>query len=295
MEYTISKINKIEVKIKDSIILNSDEQEIFNYFRQIHELIFEEFYKKIKLSNEYIIVTRLKRMESIINKLRRPNSSKLSRIDNIAGIRIIVNNINEIYKVSKLLDDLLIDDNFQLKYNKDYVELPKKDGYRSLHKIFTFNYENKSLNFEIQIRSRLQHLWSTTVEIYDLIEYKNLKSGSFNKLKTWEGLFFERCSKVTENFEKNNLINSKKMIDKIFKFKKYIKIFEKLKTVKSIKNIHLLEGYKDGDSFLLIIDIKKETINFLDGERENLVTYYNILEQESDKSIKLLLLTIKKY
>ena len=103
---------------------------------------------------------------------------------------------------------------------------------------------------------------------------------------------FERCSKVIENFEKNNLINSKKMIDKIFKFKKYIKIFEKLKTVKSIKNIHLLEGYKDGDSFLLIINIEKETINFLDGERENLVTYYNILEQESDKSIKLLL-TIK--
>ena len=131
-------------------------------------------------------------MESIINKLRRPNSSKLSRIDDITGIRIIVNNINEIYKVFKLLDDLLIDDNFQLKYNKDYVELPKKDGYRSLHKIFTFNYENKSLNFEIQIRTRLQHLWSTTVEIYDLIEYKNLKSGSFNKLKTWEGLFFER-------------------------------------------------------------------------------------------------------
>lgn len=174
-------------------------------------------------------------MESIINKLQRPNSSKLSRIDDIAGIRIIVNNINEIYKVSKLLDDLLIDDNFQLKYNKDYVELPKKDGYRSLHKIFTFNYENKSLNFEIQIRTRLQHLWSTTVEIYDLIEYKNLKSGSFNKLKTWEGLFFKRCSKV----------------------------------------------------------IEKGSINFLDGEVENLVTYYNILEQEVEKNIKLLLLTIK--
>lgn len=174
-------------------------------------------------------------MESIINKLQRPNSSKLSRIDDIAGIRIIVNNINEIYKVSKLLDDLLIDDNFQLKYNKDYVELPKKDGYRSLHKIFTFNYENKSLNFEIQIRTRLQHLWSTTVEIYDLIEYKNLKSGSFNKLKTWEGLFFKRCSKV----------------------------------------------------------IEKGSINFLDGEVENLITYYNILEQEVEKNIKLLLLTIK--
>ena len=223
MEYTISKINKIGVKIKDSIILNSDEQEIFNYFRQIHELIFEEFYKKIKLSNEYIIVTRLKRMESIINKLRRPNSSKLSRIDDIAGIRIIVNNINEIYKVSKLLDDLLIDDNFQLKYNKDYVELPKKDGYHSLHKIFTFNYENKSLNFEIQIRTRLQHLRSTTVEIYDLIEYKNLKSGSFNKLKTWEGLFFKRCSKVIENFEKIILLILKKWLIRFLNSKNILK------------------------------------------------------------------------
>ena len=232
-------------------------------------------------------------MESIINKLQRPNSSKLSRIDDIAGIRIIVNNINEIYKVSKLLDDLLIDDNFQLKYNKDYVELPKKDGYRSLHKIFTFNYENKSINFEIQIRTRLQHLWSTTVEIYDLIEYKNLKSGSFNKLKTWEGLFFKRCSKTIENFEKENFITSKKIVNKIFTFKKYIKIFERLKTIKSIKNINLLKDYKDGDSLLLIIDIEKGSINFLDGEVEKLVTYYNILEQEVEKNIKLLLLTIK--
>lgn len=293
MECTVSKINKIGIKIKDGIILNSDEQEIFNYFRQIHELIFEEFYKKIKLPDKYIVVTRLKRMESIIDKLRRPNSSKLSRIDDIAGIRIIVNNFTEIYEISELLEKLLISNNCQLKYNKDYIEFSKKDGYRSLHKIFTFSYENKNLNFEIQIRTKLQHLWSTTVEIYDLIEYKNLKSGSFNKLKTWEGLFFKRCSKVIENFEKNNLVYSKKMIDKIFKFKKYIKIFEKLKTIKSIKNIHLLEGYKDGDSLLLIIDIEKGSINFLDEEPENLVTYYNILEQESKKNIKLLLLTIK--
>ena len=247
MECTISKINKIGIKIKDGIILNSDEQEIFNYFRQIHELIFEEFYKKIKLPDKYIVVTRLKRMESIIDKLRRPNSSKLSRIDDIAGIRIIVNNFTEIYEISELLEKLLISNNCQLKYNKDYIEFSKKDGYRSLHKIFTFSYENKNLNFEIQIRTKLQHLWSTTVEIYDLIEYKNLKSGSFNKLKT----------------------------------------------IKSIKNIHLLEGYKDGDSLLLIIDIEKGSINFLDEEPENLVTYYNILEQESKKNIKLLLLTIK--
>ena len=293
MECTISKINKIGIKIKDGIILNSDEQEIFNYFRQIHELIFEEFYKKIKLPDKYIVVTRLKRMESIIDKLRRPNSSKLSRIDDIAGIRIIVNNFTEIYEISELLEKLLISNNCQLKYNKDYIEFSKKDGYRSLHKIFTFSYENKNLNFEIQIRTKLQHLWSTTVEIYDLIEYKNLKSGSFNKLKTWEGLFFKRCSKTVENFEKENFTTSKKIVNKIFTFKKYIKIFERLKTIKSIKNINLLKDYKDEDSLLLIIDIENGSIDFLDGEAKNLVTYYNILEQEVKKNIKLLLLTIK--
>ena len=293
MECTISKINKIGIKIKDGIILNSDEQEIFNYFRQIHELIFEEFYKKIKLPDKYIVVTRLKRMESIIDKLRRPNSSKLSRIDDIAGIRIIVNNFTEIYEISELLEKLLISNNCQLKYNKDYIEFSKKDGYRSLHKIFTFSYENKNLNFEIQIRTKLQHLWSTTVEIYDLIEYKNLKSGSFNKLKTWEGLFIKRCSKTIENFEKEKFTTSKKLVNKIFTFKKYIKIFERLKTIKSIKNINLLKDYKDEDSLLLIIDIENGSIDFLDGEAKNLVTYYNILEQEVKKNIKLLLLTIK--
>ena len=70
----------------------------------------------------------------------------------------------------------------------------------------------------------------------------------------------------------------KKIVNKIFAFKKYIKIFERLKTIKSIKNINLLKDYKDGDSLLLIIDIEKGSINFLDGEVENLVTYYNILE-----------------
>lgn len=232
-------------------------------------------------------------MESIIDKLRRPNSSKLSRIDDIAGIRIIVNNFTEIYEISELLEKLLISNNCQLKYNKDYIEFSKKDGYRSLHKIFTFSYENKNLNFEIQIRTKLQHLWSTTVEIYDLIEYKNLKSGSFNKLKTWEGLFFKRCSKTIENFEKEKFTTSKKLVNKIFTFKKYIKIFERLKTIKSIKNINLLKDYKDEDSLLLIIDIENGSIDFLDGEAKNLVTYYNILEQEVEKNIKLLLLTIK--
>ena len=104
---------------------------------------------------------------------------------------------------------------------------------------------------------------------------------------------FKRCSKVIENFEKENFTTSKKIVNKIFTFKKYIKIFERLKTIKSIKNINLLKDYKDGDSLLLIIDIEKGSINFLDGEVENLVTYYNILEQEVEKNIKLLLLTIK--
>lgn len=138
-------------------------------------------------------------------------------------------------------------------------------------------------------------MWSTTVEIYDLMEYKNLKSGSFNKLKKWEGLFFKRCSKTIENFEKEKFTTSKKLVNKIFTFKKYIKIFERLKTIKSIKNINLLKDYKDEDSLLLIIDIENGSIDFLDGEAKNLVTYYNILEQEVKKNIKLLLLTIKKY
>ena len=120
----------------------------------------------------------------------------------------------------------------------------------------------KILTLKFKIRTRLQHLWSTTVEIYDLMEYKNLKSGSFNKLKKWEGLFFKRCSKTIENFEKENFTTSKKLVNKIFTFKKYIKIFERLKTIKSIKNINLLKDYKDEDSLLLIIDIENGSINF---------------------------------
>lgn len=48
----------------------------------------------------------------------------------IAGIRVVCNYIDDIYTVEQLL---LKQTDIQLLTRKDYVENPKKNGYRSLH------------------------------------------------------------------------------------------------------------------------------------------------------------------
>lgn len=83
------------------------------------------------------IKTRLKSVESIIEKIQRKNlpldiDVVEKYIYDVAGIRIICPFINDIYR---LADCLLQQDDVKLIERKDYIENPKPNGYRSLHLI----------------------------------------------------------------------------------------------------------------------------------------------------------------
>ena len=69
----------------------------------------------------------------------------------------------------------------QLVNKKDYIANPRdEDGYRSIHLIY--KYKNKTrpgydgLRVELQIRSRLQHRWTTAVEAMGTALGEDLKS-----------------------------------------------------------------------------------------------------------------------
>ncbi|MBO5510183.1 MAG: GTP pyrophosphokinase family protein [Oscillospiraceae bacterium] len=113
------------------------------------------------------ISTRLKRTESIMDKLERKGlpfnyTSIEEHIHDVAGIRVICSYIDDIYLIA---DALLRQDDITLIARKDYIEHPKDNGYRSLHLIvevpvFLTNHK-KPMKVEVQIRTIAMDFWAS--------------------------------------------------------------------------------------------------------------------------------------
>ncbi len=113
------------------------------------------------------IKTRLKSMDSIVGKMKSKNlpftlSALEENIFDVAGIRIICSFPEDIYM---LADCLLKQDDITLIERKDYIQQPKKSGYRSLHlivdvPIFLEN-EKKLMKVEVQFRTIAMDFWAS--------------------------------------------------------------------------------------------------------------------------------------
>lgn len=120
----------------------------------------------IALKNKPVAISgRLKRTDTLIRKLRREETMKLTFMADIVGFRILVASPIIQYSVKDLLCNSL-----PIKYVKDYVNEPPASGYQGIHiicqipKIFPGNNTESALTYEIQIRTHYQHIWSTISE-----------------------------------------------------------------------------------------------------------------------------------
>ena len=311
-------IRKIGEKLREGIELTEEEKLEFDNFREAHNIIIKLFtieLKKVNFSKQHLTASRNKRIETIISKLCRPEKPKLDRIHDIAGTRIIFENIKSLEDYIDILENTELV-NFKEKINEDknrynYIKNPKSDGYRSIHKVFyyssnipystlnekRFNLENKKI--ELQLRTRLQHIWATTVEIYDIINKSNIKTGTHNKLETKEGLFFKKCSLVFEGIESNDVEKIKININEIFRDKDLMEIYNRLKGIKNIKNIQLPKTLGSDEVFILITDLNKGKTTFFttdpieknDKQATLLINAsYRRLEEKNTKGEYILLL-----
>jgi len=82
----------------------------------------------------------------------------------------------------------------------DHLQTPKKDGYRSFHRVYKFApYKDGEQDFvnrkvEIQFRTRLQHSWATAVEAVGLFRNEDIKGGEGDK--DWRRLFELMSSEI---------------------------------------------------------------------------------------------------
>ena len=131
------------------------------------EILDAEFKVKHDHNPIHHIESRLKSPESILKKAISKDIPVTERsleenIHDIAGIRVICNYVDDVYKVAQLLTD---QDDIRLVEVKDYIANPKESGYMSLHLVLEvpiFLSEGpKPIHVEVQLRTIAMDFWAS--------------------------------------------------------------------------------------------------------------------------------------
>ena len=279
--------------------------DILNNWRAIHKYplhIFKKRLKRIsdKLDKETLAVQRLKRLPSIIKKLQRSYygnkpTMKLSQMQDIAGCRVVMQNVElakKIYKESYIRGDLK-----HKKVNeKDYITNPKEDGYRSIHLIYRYNSDKEGkktyngLLVEVQIRSKLQHLWATAIETVDFFTRQAIKSNEGRK--DWVD-FFKLVSSAFAIMENTPLIpntptDKKELYSQIRKKEKELNVIKVMNGWTQAIDVFEKQAKKTPklNLFLLELDIIGEKLNitgYTIGQEEKAISDYSKSEKRNQQ------------
>ena len=131
------------------------------------EILDDEFQMKHRRNPIHHIESRLKSIQSIMEKLNRKQysvsmQSAMENLTDIAGIRVICSYVEDVYTVAQLLTS---QDDVHLREMRDYIRNPKPNGYRSLHLILeipVFLQEGRILvPVEVQLRTIAMDFWAS--------------------------------------------------------------------------------------------------------------------------------------
>ncbi|MCX2837268.1 RelA/SpoT domain-containing protein [Salinimicrobium sp. MT39] len=244
---------------------------ILTYWRTIHagpintfqatlrDKIYRLGYKNV------VIAQRLKRAVSIVSKLNRFSNMKLSTMQDIAGLRAIVNNVNQVRKVEKSYRESTF--THILKDEKDYIKEPAYSGYRGIHLIYQYVNPNKpesdGLRIEVQIRSKLQHTWATAVETMGTFLDYSLKSsqGPVNWLEYFSLVsagfaILEDCPLPSQHVGRSEKDIFKDIVDESNK----LRVEEKLRGF-SVAADHIFAKSTNSKYNLITLNLEKRVVN----------------------------------
>ena len=153
------------------------------YKLAVDELVvkFEHIINEYRMVGEYSPIEqvngRVKKISSILEKVAKKNisiSEVEDNIQDIAGIRIICQFVEDIEKVVELIKDRA---DMKVVKEKDFISKGKESGYRSYHLIIDYTVYTskgaKDLKVEIQIRTLAMNFWAT---IEHSLQYKYKKN-----------------------------------------------------------------------------------------------------------------------
>jgi len=185
-----SRVNRAGQNLANGVATREDMEAIENW-RASHNHILNTFQanlrRRAKLSSVRTPVQRIKRLETIQNKLRRYPDMQLARMHDIVGCRVVFDSISDLREFRSEFNRsrfshkrrVRIAGNGSEMEAYDYISNPKPSGYRGIHDVFEYRAKQggpskagggekwNGLNIEIQYRTKVQHAWATAVEICD--------------------------------------------------------------------------------------------------------------------------------
>lgn len=279
--------------------------EVIDNWRESHVFPLQIIYCHLKRrykNKGYIIAQRLKRLRSIIGKMQRETTMSLWTMQDLGGCRTIVPTIEEVYMVVKELKSSRI--RHILKKENDYINNPKNGGYRSYHIVYQYHSDRKDTynsNFliEIQIRTRLQHLWATAVETMGLFTNQALKAsvGEQDILRFFaliSSLFAMKENTTTvpnTHIEKNRIIKELREIDKK---RRYLAMLSGIR-VASVNYWENDTNIKQVRYVLLIFNYETRMLGrkyFRSNEIDLANKKYSEIENKDDKNIDAVLVSV---
>lgn len=298
-EVDVSKneLDRIGDRIYEGTHTN-EELSIISDYRAEHSKILKSFNDTIKgklkamYSYKYICSQRLKRLPSIISKIKRFKDMRLSRMQDLAGIRVILNNLKDVEDFKNIVKNELYKapnnkNNFIFVREKDYIKEPKTDGYRSVHQVYKYKgnrYKNLNGYFlELQIRTKLQHQWATALEIIDVIKTENLKGGEG---KEYYKEFFKLSSKLIEYEELKKDI--KEISEEIKKLKQIDAEYNILNDLRGVSVVtENIARFDKNEYLLLILDYDRKKIRPLPIQEKEISSDYLYYESKEKKNVVL--------
>lgn len=253
------QIQKIGELIREGKVSPQD-LEVFHHWRGLHaeimplmaSLIYSKI-KKLKLTPS-VFSRRLKRYPSIKAKLTRFPDMQLHRMQDIAGMRIVFSHIDTLH--------LFIDEmkktyrssktNFEFVRCSDYISYPKPDGYRSIHQIYKYakgkHTQCHGLTLELQIRTKLQHLWATAVEVLGMRINSKLKSGEGEECYKE---FFRVCGELFALMERKENKGQERVRELVAKAKELDSTHSILKQLSAL-SVSARQEKRKGDYYFVI-------------------------------------------
>lgn len=311
--YSKNQINKAGKKIVSDTIPEEEKKQaikIIGNYRSSHAYPLYVISKKLRnmLSSKYaskrmFVVHRLKRLDSIVSKLKRMPGMGLFGMQDIGGCRVVVNTIKQVYDVANQYENSRI--RHTLYKENDYIASPKPSGYRSLHRVYKYVSDKKecynNMCIEIQFRTYLQHIWATAVETMGLYTKTNLKASDgdehylyFFKLVSSLFAIKEGCPVVP-----NTPNNIEELKSKILALNNEYRILDKLESIrKAVKVVEKRTNKAQGNYFLLSLDLLNKLLTIEEYGRNELNEAndrYNSIEEELNPDIDIVLVSAKSF
>ncbi len=291
-KFSKERVKKAGVSLLKSELGSDEFREasvIFHNWRSAHAFpmqIMLDLLRKntIRIDRKALVVQRLKRVPSIFHKLSREGNMSLSRMEDIAGCRAVVENVGYVSRVYNSLKKSRTKN--KLARERNYIENPKPSGYRGVHLVFKYNGSKdkyKGMSVELQIRSKIQHSWATAVEVVGTFTKQALKASS------GESIWLEFFQYISVEFAKleNSVIDSRyENVDTFSemdtRFRK-LDLSERLKAFKVAATALSGKSEKGAGYFVVLLDIENKKVHFTRFGKQQLSQATSFYDEQEER------------